>query len=334
MGKLIKRDWRNWKPQSIPSKRPSLEQGKGLPALGADGIDTTMKSIQDIPKVAQAKKAIKPQKFNKLASRKIPIRKNPKIIKMKQNKSYVSIASTRLDYFDDENQWTKDFKQKVRNINEEEARNTFTSAIESKDKRLSNSFARMISKYAEDHIGEPTIGEDEWDINELMMRGITKRNIYSCMQSKDRLNIALVLDSSPSCHQQSLLYHKIAALSNKLGSVDIYLAPNARLTHQFNSRISDYEPMFEDKNGIKQDDIVLQLNYMNNYFKNRVIFFFGDYDGTLILKKCSKNNIIHWFNQDFDAEDDEREVYRNGYKGKIYKCSNRKDLINITRGIR
>jgi len=333
LDKLIKRDWRNWKPQSIPSKRPSSQQTEGLPAVGAGGIDTAIKNIHSIPKVAQAKKAIKPKKFKKVALPKIPIRKSPKINQMKQNKTYAEISNNRLDYFDDEKRWTQDFKEKIIRINKEESHNTFKSAIESKDKRLSNSFARMISKYAEDHIGEPTIGEDEWDMNELMMRGITKRNIYSCMQSKEKLNIALVLDSSPSCHRQSILYHKIAALANKLGSVDIYLAPNARLTHQFNSRINDYEPMFEDNNGIRVDDIVLKLNHMQNYFKNRVIFFFGDYDGTSILRKCSENNTIHWFNQDYDADDDYPD-YRRGFQGELYRCANRKDLINITKRIR
>ena len=245
--------------------------------------------------------------------------------KLKKNysKSNVdAIIRQRQDEHYQENEWSKEF---IYYVNDESAKNTFKEHINSKDKRLQSMFARLISKYAEDYAGEAIIGEDEWDIDELMLRSITKRNIYSCKQSRDKIDIALVLDSSPSCHEESKLFHTLASLSNRLGNVDIYLAPNARLSHIFNSKTMSYDKLFEDG-----DDIIsVKGHHMHNYFHNRTVFFFGDNDGRIIINKCSVNNKVYWFNRDHDSE-----LINKNFKGTAYKCKTREQLINIIKGIR
>ena len=195
----------------------------------------------------------------------------------------------------------------------------------------------MVSKLAEERSGDVIIGEDEWDLQELMMRSITKRNIYSCMQSRERENIVMVLDSSPSCQSTSELYAKIAMLSVKIGCLDIYLAPNAYVTHKMNNKSYKYEPIFDSSKD--SSFIVCGMDELHNFFKNRVILYFGDWDGEYMIAKASQTNEIHWFNKEY--------THRTSYKfidfikeqqlifdGTAYGCRTREDLISITKTIR
>ena len=269
LSKLIKRDWRNWTPPSVPSKRSSSQFSGGYENSKASGID--IKPLKQKPVIVKAvksknrvKKAV-PTKTQMISLKLNQLRNNANLDDMNY------IIKHRHDEHHQENHWSDEF---IYFVNDKASYNTFKEHINSKDKRLQSMFARLISKYAEDYAGEATIGEDEWDIDELMLRSITKRNIYNCKQSRDKIDIALVLDSSPSCHKESKLFHTLASLSNKLGNVDIYLAPNARLSHIFNSKTMSYDKLFEDN-----DDIIsVNGHHMHNYFHNRTIFFFGDND--------------------------------------------------------
>jgi len=170
-----------------------------------------------------------------------------------------------------------------------------------------------------------------------MMRSITKRNIYSCMQSRERENIVLVLDSSPSCQSTSELYAKIALLSVKIGCLDIYLAPNAYVTHKMNSKSYEYEPIFD----LSKDSsfIICGMDELHNFFKNRVILYFGDWDGEDMISKASQTNEIHWFNKDYTYRTSYRFIdyikkQQPDFGGTAYGCRTRKDLISITKTIR
>ena len=318
MSKSIKRDWRNWNPPSIPSKRSSPAVSEGLDIVGASGVDIK-------PREDKNPNAVRT--FTVSATKKsLPTVKrvsNSQLQKLKlQHGEHFDARVERFKHHAEELlEWDDDFEYE---INRKAAQSTFKAHIESKDKRLQGLFARMISKYAEDMVGEAIIGDDEWNMDELMLRSITRRNIYSCKQSREKSRIALVLDSSPSCQRESTLYHTLATLASKIGMVDIYLAPNARLTQVFNPKTKTYEKIFADL-GLSN---MTKQNYMSNYFKNRVIFFFGDYDGRTIINQCAEHNTIHWFNQAYDRT----LVHNNKYR--IYKCSNRDDLITIIKGIR
>ena len=281
-----------------------------------------------------------------------PSKRHP--IRLKNNKGGVKFNKNNLDLksknfhkheiehalnnYDNNIRWSGQFDKKCKfSRNDKRTESVFAVAKESKDKRLANTLAIMVSKLAEERSGDVIVGEDEWDLQELMMRSITKRNIYSCMQSRERENIVLVLDSSPSCQSTSELYAKIAMLSVKIGCLDIYLAPNAYVTHKMNNKSYKYEPIFNlDKD---ESFIVCGLDELHKFFKNRVILYFGDWDGEDIISKASKTNEIHWFNKEY--------TYRTSYRfincieeqglifsGTAYGCRTREDLISITKTIR
>ena len=335
MSNLIKRDWRNWKPQG-----ESSYTGK----FSKYGKMSSIRSHQN-PNITK-KTAAKPVK-NTIKRCKTPprrLQKNKGGVKF--NKNNLDLKSKNfsenkiyrvLDNYHTNIQWSDDFNATRKyNKNNKRAKSVFAIAKESKDRRLANTLAIMVSKLAEERSGDVIIGEDEWDLQELMMRSITKRNIYSCMQSRERENIVLILDSSPSCQSTSQLYAKIAMLSVKIGCLDVYLAPNAYITHKMNSKTYQYEPVFDlDKD---KSSIVCGMDKLHSFFKNRVILYFGDWDGEDTIAKASHTNELHWFNREYDYKSTNRftrEIRRNTiYNGSAYGCKTREDLISITKTMR
>ena len=336
MSKLIKRDWRNWQPPGASSY-----SGK----FSKYGKMTSLKSPKLVPNITK-NIAVKP--INTIKPSKIhPIRLQKNKGGVKFNKNNLDLKSKNfhkhdiehaLDNYDNNIRWSNNFDSKCKySNNDKRTKSVFAVAKESKDKRLANTLSIMVSKLAEERSGDVIIGEDEWDLQELMMRSITKRNIYSCMQSRERENIVMVLDSSPSCQSTSELYAKIAMLSVKIGCLDIYLAPNAYVTHKMNNKSYKYEPIFD----LSKDSsfIVCGMDELHNFFKNRVILYFGDWDGEYMIAKASQTNEIHWFNKEY--------THRTSYKfidfikeqqlifdGTAYGCRTREDLISITKTIR
>jgi len=328
MAKLIQRDWRNWKPPQTPSgsRNSSPVESQGLNS--SDQLPSATKPVKATKKAIRLKNTKNTAKrINFNTGSDIFKKKNFGMIAKKQGNDYVN---EMMDDFKSHLSWSKDFERYDYKPTMNRAKGIIATRDDSRDKRLANTIAIMISKLAEDKTGEPIIGEDEWDMQELMLRSITKRNIYSCMQSRERENIVLVLDSSPSCEHMSRLYSKIAYLSVKFGCLDVYLAPNAHITHKLNSKTGKYERVFDIKK--HRDMIICGMDSIDKFFKNRIILFFGDYDGAFFLEKSSKINEIHWFNNDYSSEHQEDYAYE--YCGSVYSCKTRQDLINIIRKLR
>jgi len=337
MAKLIKRDWRNWKPQQTPSGKRTTPGSDSFQSLGAVK-----------PKAVKKKAITLSGKMHDIKS--LPIKKTPARVKLHGNKTKFKNNNfnykanslgydekdRKLDDFSSHLSWSREMifeEKRDYKYNKDRSYSVVVKANETKDKRLSGAIAVMISKLAEDKSGEPIIGEDEWDVQELMMRSITRRNIYSCMQSRERENIVLVLDSSPSCERSARFYSKIAYLSCKLGNLDIYLAPNARVTHKLNAKTREYEKVFDinkDKNMI-----VCGMGSLHNYFHNRVILFFGDYDGKRMICEASKSNEVYWLNNDYEGEEEHEEWLRGEkFNGTVFNVSSKEDLINTIRKLR
>ena len=335
MDKLIKRDWRNWKQPQTPSGSTVSALGESQ-ELGAD-VQKCIKKVK-LPKFEISSKYKSIPKTSKIPS------KRPKLNLGGGNYTKQNLDLKTKDFCDahvdnmmmdyEQNiEWSNDFNNSIKWAqNQGRARNVFTVANESKDKRLANTLSIMVSKLAEDRVGEVTIGEDEWDIEQLMMRGITKRNIYSCMQSRERENIALVLDSSPSCQSEAELYSKMAYLSAKIGCLDIYLAPNAYVTHKYNIRTGLYDAIFDKDND--KNAILLELDKLHNFFKNRVVLFFGDWDGQQTILDASCHNEVHWFHSEFRYDEQDDIPHLRRYNGAIYACKTREDLISTIKTIR
>ncbi len=168
---------------------------------------------------------------------------------------------------------------------------------ELKNRRLSVELSRIISKLAEDHYGAITEGDEFWDCNRLAMRKINKESIIKCRNSKEKHNIIIMLDSSPSCSKQAEFYSKIASESCKFGDIELYDAPNARLVHRYSHKEKAFVRF------LTPEDIINDVSSWN-FFKNRTIIFFGDFDGISILTKASLTNKIYWFHPSNDEYHD------------------------------
>ena len=190
-------------------------------------------------------------------------------------------------------------------------------------RRLANALSVVVGKVAEDKSGEPTIGDDEWNIDELLYRTITRRNINSCKQSRERERVILILDTSPSCAEEASFYMDIAKSAVHLNDLEMYDAPNARLVKEYDIHKNKFIPI---PSGVGAVMSKWQL------FKNRTIIFFGDYDGARIVSKASKCNSVYWLNP-------ELVVFRSlhaekNFKGKLFKCNSEKDFMRLVRKIK
>jgi len=157
-----------------------------------------------------------------------------------------------------------------------------------RDRRLGVELARTISKLAEDNIGAYTEGDDYWDCDRLAMRQITKESIFNCKMSREKHNIIIILDSSPSCSRYANFYSKIASQCVQYGDVELYDGPNARLVHIYKPREKSFVTF------LTAEDIFNNVHEWS-LFKNRTIIFFGDTDGLYTVLKNTVHNKVYYF---------------------------------------
>ena len=157
-----------------------------------------------------------------------------------------------------------------------------------RDRRLGVELSRTISKLAEDNIGAYTEGDDYWDCDRLAMRQITKESIFNCKMSREKHNIIIILDSSPSCSKYANFYSKIASQCVQYGDVELYDGPNARLVHIYKPREKSFVKF------LTAEDIYNNIHKWS-LFKNRTIIFFGDSDGLSIAVKNTVHNKVYYF---------------------------------------
>lgn len=231
-------------------------------------------------------------------------------------------------------------------------------------RRLNNAVATVFAKIAEDLVGEPQPGDDEWYIPDLLQRKITRKPINKCKVEKERERLLLVLDNSPSCAAEASFYSTIATAALKLNDVDIYAAPNARVNSTMNQKTGKFEKLpakdMCDIIKLKVDDSSLEA-YIGHWkrWKNRVIVFFGDFDGATIICNASRHaKRIYWFcNVEEEYIEDEyahesyvylhsKSPFSSGYDkgsemtvkeafaGKFYSCMDKDDFMRLVKKIR
>ena len=159
-----------------------------------------------------------------------------------------------------------------------------------KIRRLGNHVSNMIAKFAEDQCGNDIYpGNEFWDEDALLNRVMTKVPIHICRKDRELDKVILILDTSPSCSQQALLYANIARSVIGHGLVEMYDAPNAYITRKFCPVRKKFVEFMD------ADTIVDKIVPEWGHFKKRHIIFFGDTDGWRIVTKAMKNNTINWF---------------------------------------
>jgi hypothetical protein len=199
------------------------------------------------------------------------------------------------------------------------------------NRKLGSTLALLFSKIAEERMGDKIIGEDKWDVEDIMFRRVSKKVITNCKYTREKKHLILVLDSSPSCKDMAQTYSEIATESAMFDDVEIYDAPNG-YAH------SIYDPLRKDF--VHLNDEELDAMYLWNCLQGRTIIYFGDEDAVRSIDKSRKHNEIHWFYKSYSSYDKDAEYYRliERYKDKknitIYKCNDTKQLMEAVRNIK
>jgi hypothetical protein len=229
-----------------------------------------------------------------------------------------------------------------------------------KKKRLNNAIANVFAKIAEDLTGEPVPGDDEWYMEDLLYRSCTHKPINKCKVDYERERLVLVLDNSPSCRRQATFFSSIATAALKLNDVEIYAAPNARMSAWMNPKTSRYEdlPLEDTCDYITHHAGLYSMEYALGHWlrwKNRVVVFFGDADGIEVLCNASRHvRKLYWFNcldPRYDLDEDVYDVelylhnslgsdrtnampYSEAFIGKMYQCQDEDDFMDLIRKVR
>lgn len=190
-----------------------------------------------------------------------------------------------------------------------------------RERRIINTFAAIVSKVAEDLSGWPIPGDDEWSVNDLMERHISRKPLTQCRQSRERESVVVILDTSGSCLPQAKFYSRIADAAVQSGDVELYAAPNAGLEARLTRR--GWE---------KADHRVWP-------FRNRTIIFFGDYDGGNHVVEASWHNKVYWFCSEGDRYPDMKvhpwcSYTMKHFKGRYYDCNHDEDFLRLLRKVR
>jgi hypothetical protein len=189
-------------------------------------------------------------------------------------------------------------------------------------RNLATRFARMISKVAEDSADLPSEGDEEWDLNELLRRRFTGRLLSQCRMTREKRKVAVVLDTSPSCEQQSRLFGSIARIAEELGDCELYDAPNFVIYAR--KLAGEWETLPEAEREWQ--------------FKGRVVLAFGDFDGMERICQASavRGNRIFWFccEERPSVLESGRETFVKRFKGHYYPATTLGQLMHALRRVR
>ena len=321
---LIKTDWRNYTSGLESELRTETE------------VKTT--TLPNSPTIsANTSKSSVPHVKNNSGGQPLPglgkLRNNPANINRKFNSNtnaFDPINSKLFQNGKDRAKLTKPQKNKLDNfrqdhdmsrINKNPAPAGKLSLKDVKNRRLGVELARTISKLAEDNIGAYTEGDDYWDCDRLAMRQITKESIFNCKMSREKHNIIIILDSSPSCSRYANFYSKIASQCVQYGDVELYDGPNARLVHIYKPRERAFVTF------LTAEDIYNNIHEWS-LFKNRTIIFFGDSDGFHVAVKNTIHNKVYYF-YTYDEDSFQHDLRDHIDYGGDCNTKNLKPIYNI-----
>ena len=287
---LIKTDWRNYTSGLENQLRSTEVKTTTLPNSSPISANTNKSSVphvknnsggQPLPGLGNLRNnpANINRKFNSNTNAFDPI--NSKLFHNSKDRSKLTLSQkNKLKDFRDDYDYSR--------INKNPAPAGKLSLKDVKNRRLGVELARIISKLAEDNIGAYTEGDDFWDCDRLAMRQITKESIFNCKMSREKHNIIIILDSSPSCSRYANFYGKIASQCVQYGDVELYDGPNARLVHIYKPREKSFVKF------LTAEDVFNNVHEWS-LFKNRTIIFFGDSDGFHIALRNTVHNKVYYF---------------------------------------
>jgi len=201
-----------------------------------------------------------------------------------------------------------------------------------RNRKLSSTLALLFSKIAEERMGDKVIGEDKWNLEEIMFRRISKKLITNCKYSREKQRLVLILDSSPSCEDMANTYSEVATEAAIFDDLEIYDAPNGYAHSIYNPSRKEFRILTNEE---------LDATYHWNCFEDRTIIYFGDQDAVQSIKRAYKYNEVHWFYQsyggyeyfDYERQLNDTERIRKEWKDKVnvHMCNDTDQLIKSVR---
>ena len=190
-----------------------------------------------------------------------------------------------------------------------------------RSRRVARTLAIIVSKIAEDLAGWPLEGDDEWNMEALMQRRITRRPLLECRQSREKESLILILDTSGSCLPQAKFYNSLAGAAVTAGDLELYAAPNAGLRARLTR--NGWEPASDVKWP----------------FLGRTIVFFGDFDGGDEVVRASWKNKVFWFCSEGDRYPSMDlhpwcKLSMREFRGHFHTCWNESDFIGLMKKVR
>lgn len=203
--------------------------------------------------------------------------------------------------------------------------------------------SRIIAKLAEDKSGEDTIGDDFWDIEQIMSRKLTRRPLWHCKKGKEKERIVFIFDDSGSCNEQASLYQDILVECLLFDDVEVYSGPNGVIheKHLKSGKVTRRTPGYDE------------LPITKWPFRRRSIVFFGDYDAGRWIVKSSEENQVWFFNSETRYEEYESEFGKplrmdnhpwnsartDGFRdedftGRTFRCRDIADFLDAVKRLR
>jgi hypothetical protein len=184
-------------------------------------------------------------------------------------------------------------------------------------RRLQMVFARIVGKLAEDFVGLPIAGDDEWDMDALLARSMDRRTLATCRQTREREALIVVMDISGSCRHHAEFFQSVSALAASQRDVELMSGNNGRIEAWWHAGTSTWR----------------SITCGRWPFRHRTILFFGDHDGQAIVTDASHRNRITWFSNE-TRERKAAGVIPGHFNGLYVPCGNDADLIRVARKLR
>lgn len=192
------------------------------------------------------------------------------------------------------------------------------------DHRVARMFSVIVGKLAEDISYQEINGDEFWDAKKIMKRQVDNRPLHSCKKDYKQRKLALLVDTSPSCREEAILYSKIASGAMLRDDIDIFLCPNGHIDARFDRDRMEF--VTDDRRGAWDLD-------------GRTILYFTDWDGVEQICRHSRSTNLYWFdNCDpagyWNANDEGTREIRSRFRGTHYHCPDKDTFVTLSRKIR
>ncbi len=113
------------------------------------------------------------------------------------------------------------------------------------DLKLRTTLYQVVTAISEDITPVQVDGDDQWDIQSLMLRTIDHRPLSSCRTAFERERLLVYVDTSRSCLEFAQLLSKIADILTGSDMCEVILAPNAQAEAIYDRSRDEFRYFYE-----------------------------------------------------------------------------------------